>query len=298
MKNVSHSFNISEISIRGKPRPRTVFNEFDSFGVLLGLERLPGERNAQYKRRLLDVYTHRAGSNYIGLLNGITRELGLEWYRPIRLTLNSGLDPTFIPGIEFKEGFVRIYKNLNTKELELEVHCGDPTAPVYFINGLVDYINTNSTIYTATVLDETKLFTRSDCIINQGSSKLVLSAPLNDGHSTVLDHQNIQRGTVAFSDRETFKTEKSSEADLLKDGDFFIDYEAGVIRSYRIPDGSSTVRYRYNLTTLDPLASPVIIRSTQSDEFHTRMFNNGIPSELGAEIINELLSVVPMYWGE
>ena len=62
-ENSGHQFNISEISYRGTPRRRQVFNEFDSYGTLLGLERLPGERNPEYKKRLLDVFARRASSN-------------------------------------------------------------------------------------------------------------------------------------------------------------------------------------------------------------------------------------------
>ena len=60
------------------PEAHKVYNELDKFGLLLGLERLENEKNAAYKRRLLDVFVNRAGSTYRGLVNGITRELGLD----------------------------------------------------------------------------------------------------------------------------------------------------------------------------------------------------------------------------
>lgn len=54
-----------------------VWNFFDEFGLLLGVPRLYGERNYEYKERILDVFRRPSSSTYDGLKNGIARELGL-----------------------------------------------------------------------------------------------------------------------------------------------------------------------------------------------------------------------------
>ncbi len=46
MSNVSHTIDVNAIVTSGVPQPFAVFNEFDSYGTLLGLPRLPGEKNA------------------------------------------------------------------------------------------------------------------------------------------------------------------------------------------------------------------------------------------------------------
>lgn len=56
---------------------RAFFNKFDDFGYAMGLARLPGEKNPAYRERIKDVRVHRASTTYAGLMNGITRELGL-----------------------------------------------------------------------------------------------------------------------------------------------------------------------------------------------------------------------------
>lgn len=60
-----------------------VWNYFDEFGYLLGCPRIYGEKNVDYKKRLLDVFENTANASMTGLLNGISRELGLtkkvEW---------------------------------------------------------------------------------------------------------------------------------------------------------------------------------------------------------------------------
>lgn len=54
-----------------------VWNPFDEFAFLLGVERLYGERNASLKERILDVFRMPANTTKKGLENGIARELGL-----------------------------------------------------------------------------------------------------------------------------------------------------------------------------------------------------------------------------
>ena len=56
-----------------------VWNFFDEFGLLLNVPRLYGERNAEYKERILDVFRRPSSSTYRGLMNGIARELGLVY---------------------------------------------------------------------------------------------------------------------------------------------------------------------------------------------------------------------------
>lgn len=60
-----------------------VWNFFDEFGFLVGCSRLKGEKNHEYKLRILDVFKNPANSTKRGLANGISRELGIrevkEW---------------------------------------------------------------------------------------------------------------------------------------------------------------------------------------------------------------------------
>jgi len=60
-----------------------VWNYFDEFGYLLGCPRIHGEKNSEYKERILDVFVNKPGASMDQLLNGISRELGLtkktEW---------------------------------------------------------------------------------------------------------------------------------------------------------------------------------------------------------------------------
>lgn len=58
-----------------------VWNFFDEFGALLSCPRLFGEKNYDYKNRILDVFKNKANSTKIGLANGISRELGIRQHK-------------------------------------------------------------------------------------------------------------------------------------------------------------------------------------------------------------------------
>lgn len=54
------------------------WNPFDEFGMLLGIRRLPGERNEAFKNRILDVFKNPGGATKIGITNALSRELGID----------------------------------------------------------------------------------------------------------------------------------------------------------------------------------------------------------------------------
>lgn len=57
-----------------------VWTFFDELGMLLGCERLTGETNEAYKRRLENVFKYPRGSHKEGLINGISSDLDLRQY--------------------------------------------------------------------------------------------------------------------------------------------------------------------------------------------------------------------------
>jgi len=86
------------------PEVYNVWNCFDEFGLLLGLPRLNGEKNNDYKTRLLDVYTNPANSTYSGLRYGMSRELGLEYSDITINNLSDLADPSGVNNILNSDG--------------------------------------------------------------------------------------------------------------------------------------------------------------------------------------------------
>ena len=68
--------------------PHQVWNFFDELGALVSCPRLPEEPNIEYKKRIMDVFTNKAGASKHGLINGIGRELDIRrnliWTNPTR----------------------------------------------------------------------------------------------------------------------------------------------------------------------------------------------------------------------
>jgi hypothetical protein len=81
-----------------------IWNCFDEIGLLLGLPRIPGEKNKTYKDRLTDVYAHPADATYQGLVNGVSRELGLSPDDIEIVALQDMLDPKNIQSLLNTDG--------------------------------------------------------------------------------------------------------------------------------------------------------------------------------------------------
>ena len=68
-----------------------VWNAFDEFGFLLGLNRLPLESNHSFKERILDVFQNPGGSTKKGIESGLSRELGLNKEEVEVFSLNNSI---------------------------------------------------------------------------------------------------------------------------------------------------------------------------------------------------------------
>ncbi|MFE4029154.1 hypothetical protein ACFX4N_23655 [Priestia sp. YIM B13551] len=78
--NIFHPFDAIEVgdTLHYEYMLHQIWNVFDEFGMLLGIYRLPGERNEAFKNRILDVFKNPGGATKQGLINGISRELGIQ----------------------------------------------------------------------------------------------------------------------------------------------------------------------------------------------------------------------------
>lgn len=65
-------------TIFNSPEIYNVWNAFDEMGMLVTLDRIRGEKNKAYKKRILDVYENPGNSTYAGLINAISREIGID----------------------------------------------------------------------------------------------------------------------------------------------------------------------------------------------------------------------------
>jgi len=59
------------------------YNQFDDFGILMSIERLPGEKNIYLKHRIQDAALYPASSSYSGLISAWNRNLGIKVARDV-----------------------------------------------------------------------------------------------------------------------------------------------------------------------------------------------------------------------
>lgn len=310
------SVNINNIDVVGIPVRGTVFNEYDDFGILLGLERLPSEKNKEYKQRLLDVFVNRANSTYLGMVNGVTRDVGLELFQPFRLrpikTTGAyvGENPVYI----FNGPFLELWRNKTGDVLEMEIDLFDQAGVAYTIKELYDYINANSDYFIADQLDTAYQYERSMTILNQSNVQLIAAEPVPPTTRFTLSLPDTDAGAiilndVTFTDTFTFSNKVAAANLVAVQGDYYIDVYTGDVTVYSEASQGAIIRYtyiRYNTSYLT--ASPIIIHNMQNSNFNRIMFEqvladdglyyDGIPTEFGADLINELLSYYPLYFAK
>jgi hypothetical protein len=306
--SLAYAFNVTT---GGKliftPEPQNIVNEFDYMGLLLSLPRLPGERNADYRGRLWDVYVHRAGSHEAGLMNGITRELGLLQYDALTITTSTAAEPRVIVGS------TRVYlyddwKSSTDYHLDTSIDIFSRDGSGYYLSGLVTAINA-SDHFTASLASGVDGHTRSAVLIFTDSNT-VIEDDLFPIKRNLLTYQDVVEGSVGFSfgGRNVFVEEKTSEATVLADGDYFIDYDEGLVVSYSTPTEATVARYIYRGLPITLKASPVILYEFGSDAFRDEVFEqvlqpdgtyeDGLPNGEAMDYINELLNAKGMLWGE
>ena len=307
---LSHQFNISEIvRFSGQPRAKNVFNQFDEHGLLLSLPRIRNEKNDLYKRRILDTFVHIANSTYQGLINGITRELGLTIFEAISVNPKvdgSGLFLAPDPYIRFNGVFLELYSDFKNDVLEFKLDRYDKGGNLEHLTRLIDKINT-SAFFEAELKPAVDPYTSSMTVFNQSNRDRVDVETLPESTKFTLENDRLVPGTVFFSNRFLFRTRVDTEAEVDSNGKYYIDHPTGTIRVFTPPSTGDTVRYKYIKYPFDAEASPVIIHSINDDNFRIKMFEqvlqddgtfaHGLPTALGVEIINELYGVFPMYFG-
>ena len=289
------------------PESHQIFNEYDEMGLLLGLPRIVGEKNNTYKQRLFDVIVNRASSTYRGLINGITRELGLSLYHAMTITPVWHGDrfrgPN--PSVVFDETKCYVYADY-VNEPPISTLDRFTKTGSYTLEELAEDISATEYMY-ASVESGVLGSTRSMEIFNQKSIDLIISEELDKGGPVInLDHQNLLSDSITISS-ENLRERVSSQTALIKKGQYYIDNNLGIIYTVDAPEPGAVIRYEYRNDNFEVMASPVIIHNIQSSDFKEKMFEqiltddgtytNGAATSLGADIVNELLSKFAISYG-
>lgn len=313
---VDHRFNVSQIQTAfagldsvGGLQTTTYRNQFDELGDLVSLRRLKGETNWEYCRRIKDAMVHYANSSYRGMVHGITHELGLSIYQSIIVNPKVDGNGRFLapdPYVRFDGPYVYLYSDYANGQLDWAIDRYEPGGNYEHVGRLVELIN-NTSFFEASIPTGVDYYDRSMTILNQSSRGIVSFERVQSSDKFALNHNHIVPGSLFFSNRDQFRREVESEALVLNNGDYWVDYHSGIVKVFTIPTISDIVRYQYTEYPFRAVASQVIVHDITNENFRTKMFQqiqqddgtytHGMPTELGVDIINELLTVVPMYWG-
>jgi hypothetical protein len=292
------------------PSSWQVHNELDSLGLLLGTPRLEEERNMEYKQRLLDVFVHRSNSTYLGLIYGITRELGLNIAEVIRLqpVMNGEVSLGNNPAVLFENTKCYVYSDITDDENGLVETFDrfDVSKGAFTLTQLVEKINATG-YFTAVLQNNINGNLRAMTIYDQASTILVPSESISGAGGIIsLANQNLISNTIVISSLNL--TERVSTSELLvKQNQYYIDTVNGILYTGSVPEPGSLIRYKYRDDDYYIKSSPVILHNLQSTDFKTKMFQqvlqldgtteNSLPTVLGTELLNELFSVYNGFLG-
>ena len=312
---VRHRVNVNQADIvfagrtPGQIQGAIKRNQFDELGDLVSLPRLPQETNWEYRRRIKDSLVHYANSSYQGMVYGITHELGLSVYESIIINPKVDDDGNFLapdPYVRFDGPYVYLYSDYANRMLDWAIDRYEPGGNYEHVGRLIEMIN-NTSFFEAERPLGIDYYDRSMTILNQSNRNVVTFERIPASDKFKLKHDHVVRGTLFFSNRDHFRTEVTSPGAVQAKGHYHVDYTTGVVKVFTIPTISDIVRYQYIEYPFRAVASPVIVHDVTNENFRAKMFQqiqldngtytHGKPTEIGVDIINELLTIVPMYWG-
>lgn len=277
----------------------------DEVGLTLGLQRIEGESVANYRQRLLLEARDRSGPTQEQIIRGMARKVG-EFDVPVfKITLI--LDANDIPlaadpYIEVTSTVIRAYSDYASGTLDFEHYLNDRTDG-YFLKVIKASFDA-STFFDLEVLDTSYEYKKSSHLRFGNTNGYVSREFLRTSKSNKLLEDNIK--DIYPDIGVIFRNEVASTALVLEEGDYYIDYVNGVIITYNTAAGFIGYTYRdfpYTLHWQPVRMWPFndsdkvyLINDTTLDDLGAEV-NNKLNSQ-GAEIVNEILSVHPLSWGE
>ena len=305
----------------GEPQSVNIGTPIDWISDLIDLHRLPGETLADFKLRVLDNYIHPANSSYNGLYNGMSRELGEDAY-----TGGIVIDLERIDGVPLLD-----------KDTVIEINARglwqgtQPLSQEFIQDGLWDLdteltfdfhsrtdsfflVDLLANLNASTGLEAIKWGTASDWDkarnLKQVSSFRYFDKSLKQNKLQTfydeLDVGNWIRSVQWSSDTGIFR-QIANLADLAGCEEYFLEPFERTVHTFVAPPTGRVRVFYSDFPLIVPISTVGIraLRDHHTMNLYTEQITNelgdlvdGIPTVQGADFVNELFSVVPMYWGE
>lgn len=274
-----------------------VRNGLDHLGLLLGLPRLPGEKNASYRARLEGVFAKPGNSTYQGLLAALSREFNLPVQPAVRISCTAN---TY--RLVLQQQTLSLYLQ---DELIISWFLREPEVDT--VGQLVTAIN-QLPAFQAVLLDvPAQALSRG--LVSLDSHIWVIDESVPAARDFRLQHSPVIPGTIVFDEDKVFQ--RFSPMPELP-GDFFLDINTGRVKTAISPSGQGKVAYQYRQTEIILYHSPIALLDLNSSEARNWFFNSvsqfpyntpdqrfqpGQPHPFMEEIIQELNLHCPALWG-
>lgn len=311
----------------GTPVLQKTKNDLDAHGTLLGLPRLPAESNNSYYQRLQSVIPLRGGTHHDGLVHGITRDLGLTETIGIKITpVSSGgrwVAPS--PYVEITSTSIILYSSYTDSEsytIDMTIDTFDHGSG-YLLEDVVSEIQT-SEYFVAELGPFVTGSEKSNGLFPGSSSTIIAKEFVPASNFFVLEHSDIIPQTLHFTEKDVFSIERSHvlatplstgmtftwavSTPVTVSGDYFVDYNNGIVTSYTSASGRGTCRYVYRNFPYRVRWSPIVIYSLRDSVYKSKIFEsetmtdnlvkNGLVTAEGVAVYTKLFEQSPCLWGE
>jgi len=296
-------FNLNQTQNIAIPIKQDLFGPFDDKGLMLTTERLLGEKNWEYRRRLRSVFTQKANSTYQGLINGITNGLGLALFKAISINPRVDNNGNFLaadPYVKFDESYLYLYSDYTQDLLDYQIDRLSIGGNYETLQALINLIN-STTFFEAALESGVAGTTRGSAVLNQSNRVSVQEEIVPCSTKFKLQNAHIIEGSLYFSDRKIFKTEVNTPALVFSVGSYCVDYSKGIVTVRVAPGKDIRARYDYTIYPFKAIASPIVLHNITQDNYKIQLFQqilqddgtyiHQLPTSLGVDIINELLTV-------
>jgi hypothetical protein len=311
----------------GVPTRQRTRNDLDSHGTFLDLVRLPAEGDVSYYKRLQSVFPLRGGANYEGLVHGVTRELGLEEQIGIKISpvTAGGKWNAPAPHVEITATDIILYSsytNSTTYTIDKTIDIFDHGAG-YLLEDVITEIQ-SSEYFVAELGSYVTGKEKANGLFAGYSAVVVEQEVVPASNYFILEHSDIIPGSLYFVEKDVFENELSTalasaitdgftitwavSTEVTVDGDYYIDYDTGIVTSKLFASGRGTCRYMYRDFPWYVRWSPVVIYSLRDTNYRDKVFEDetildnsvkdGLVTNEGVEVYTQVFQKSPCLWGE
>lgn len=293
----------------------------DEVGMRLGMPRLKNETLRGYRKRLLEHARDLPESTQKSFVRTVGRLLGGVEFDAFTIEPVTTYDSTTglyslavpDPYIEVDSAFLRVYQNYaadpDTPDLELNIW---ERGEHYFLKDVYDELATLSyltvTPASTPVATSDWAYLKASNLTYGNNIRHVHGKGLQPVRMNDLPYQYIRE--ISFDNQLVFKDEQDAHSNLLEDsavqGDYFVDYVKGVVFSVTEATGIYFLTYLdfpYKLKWQDVRTVPMNDASIDYVLKDDLIGTSGEEEKLllnsyGAAIVNDILSVHSLQWGE